>query len=248
MYALLDGDLPGLLMLDDLQFADSATLDWLTYFVRRLATRRICVLLVWRSDDVPVGHRLRQLVGDCARQGAATVVELKRLSADAVADWIEGSVTNPEVDRAHLAQRLFAETEGLPFFVAEYLNLLTGDHLSWSESSWAAPERVRDFLRARLAPLTEVAQQVLATAAVIGRSFDLDTITAASGRSEEETIAALEELLARRLILEGRRRPSRLLPHTTAPGRLHRSLPAAVSPAPSSRRRCFGRASTSQRR
>ncbi len=203
IYALLDGDRPGLLLLDDVHFADSATLDWLTYLVRRLALHRVSIVLVWRSDDVPASHRLRQLAGDSARQGAATVIELERLPASAVATWIEQAVTDPAVDRAQLAKRLFAETEGLPFFVAEYLNLLAGDRLSWSESSWAAPDRVVEFLRARLAPLPEVAQQVLAAAAVIGRAFDLATVVAASGRSEEETITALEELLARRLILEG---------------------------------------------
>ncbi len=53
-----------------------------------------------------------------------------------------------------------------------------------------------------MALLSETAQQIAATASVIGRSFDLETVTAASGRSEEESVEALEELLARRLILE----------------------------------------------
>jgi tetratricopeptide (TPR) repeat protein len=62
---------------------------------------------------------------------------------------------------------------------------------------------VRQFLHTRMAALSETAQQIVSTAAVIGRSFDLETVIAASGRSEEESVGALEELLARRLILEG---------------------------------------------
>ena len=54
----------------------------------------------------------------------------------------------------------------------------------------------------RLAGLSETAQQVISTAAVIGHSFDTETVVAASGRSEDEAVGALEELLARRLILE----------------------------------------------
>ena len=50
--------------------------------------------------------------------------------------------------------------------------------------------------------MTEVARQVLAAAAVVGRSFDLATVTAASGRGDDETITALEELLVHRLVLE----------------------------------------------
>ncbi|MCB0138192.1 MAG: hypothetical protein KDD75_24035, partial [Caldilineaceae bacterium] len=51
-------------------------------------------------------------------------------------------------------------------------------------------------------PLTDIARQVLSAAAVIGRSFDIDTVTDVSGRGEEETMSALEELLARRLVTE----------------------------------------------
>jgi tetratricopeptide (TPR) repeat protein len=61
---------------------------------------------------------------------------------------------------------------------------------------------VRDLLRGRLRTVGETAGQVLTAAAVVGRSFDFDTVRAASGRGEEETLAALEELTSRRLIRE----------------------------------------------
>lgn len=202
VYTLLAGERPGLLLLDDLHVADSATLDWLTYFVRRLGAHRLCVVLIWRSDDVPAGHRLRQLVNDSPRRGTATVIELGRLSAVAVARWVDQLVPPGKIDRAQLAQRLYSETGGLPFFLAEYLNMFGRGELSLTGEPWSAPSRVRDFLHARLASVTAMAKQVLTAAAVIGRSFDLDTVTAASGRSDDETIAALEELLAQRLILE----------------------------------------------
>jgi hypothetical protein len=116
--------------------------------------------------------------------------------------WVDQSVTRTGFDRERLAKRLYVESEGLPFFVAEYLNMLANDELPGLDAAWPAPGRVRDFLLARLAPLTEVARQVLAAAAAIGRSFDADTIMGAAGRSEDETLTALEELLARRTILE----------------------------------------------
>ena len=94
------------------------------------------------------------------------------------------------------------QTEGLPFFVAEYLHMLAHDPAAGAGAAWRAPTSVRDFLHARLAPVTEVGRQVLAAAAVIGRSFDLATVTAASGRSDDEAVTALEELLALRLVVE----------------------------------------------
>jgi tetratricopeptide (TPR) repeat protein len=61
---------------------------------------------------------------------------------------------------------------------------------------------VRDLLLTRLTSVSDAGRQLLQTAVIIWRSFDLDTLRAASGRSEEETVTALEELIAQRLIHE----------------------------------------------
>ena len=64
------------------------------------------------------------------------------------------------------------------------------------------PAGARELLRARLDPVSETGRQVLAAAAVIGRSFEVDTVRAVSGRGDEETVAALEELVRRGLVRE----------------------------------------------
>ena len=64
------------------------------------------------------------------------------------------------------------------------------------------PRSVHALLRERLASVGETATQVLSAAAVIGRSFDLATVRAASGRSEEETVDALEESMRRGIVRE----------------------------------------------
>ena len=74
--------------------------------------------------------------------------------------------------------------------------------------AWALPGGVQDLLRGRLRTVGETAGQVLAAAAVVGRSFDFDTVREASGRGEEETLASLEELVSRALIREVRDAPS----------------------------------------
>ena len=71
--------------------------------------------------------------------------------------------------RASSPHRLYDETEGLPLFVVEYLAALGAD------PDGALPAGVRELLPARLEPVSETAAQVLAAAAVIGRSFDVDT-------------------------------------------------------------------------
>src|SRR5713226_10483319 len=63
---------------------------------------------------------------------------------------------------------------------------------------------VRDLLQSRLVAVSETGWQLLTTASAIGRSFDFDTLREASGRSEEETVTALEELIGQGLVAEVR--------------------------------------------
>jgi DNA-binding SARP family transcriptional activator/tetratricopeptide (TPR) repeat protein len=199
---LLQGAHPGAILLDDLQYADGATLDLLAYMVRRLQTLPLLILVTWRSNDVPPHHRLRQVAAEAARRQAVTVLTLPPLDEPAILELVSATRGLASADPGALAARLFGETKGLPLFVAEYLELLRRGVLDAGAGNWPAPQGVREFLHARMAGLSETAQQIASTAAVIGRAFDTETVIAVSGRSEDEGVNALEELLARRLILE----------------------------------------------
>ena len=202
---LLNSSQRGLLLLDDLQYADSATLDLLTYMVRRLQGVPLLLIATWASGHVPPNHRLRQMAAEAARRQTATLLTLPPLDEAAITELLaagDAGKLPAGTSRARLAQRLHAETHGLPLFVVEYLDLLQTGALDPQAGEWPAPQGVRQFLHERLAGLSETGQQVVSTAAVIGHSFDTETVVAASGRSEDEAVGALEELLARRLILE----------------------------------------------
>ena len=196
----------GVLFVDDLQWADDASLALLAYGLRRLDRRSPLVLLAWRTPFEPA---LRRVVAEAARAGVATVLPLERLSPDDIATLLAdaqraGTGEAKAVEAAppalaELAQRLFEATEGVPFYVVEYLRALGPE----AEGEWPLPAAARDVLRGRLAPVGEVARQVLSAAAVIGRSFDVETVRAASGRGDEETVAALEELVRRDIVREG---------------------------------------------
>jgi predicted ATPase len=186
--------MPGLLVLDDLHWADEASLDVLAYLVHRLAGRPLLVVACWRSEQVPADARLRRLAAEARRAGNAQVLELGRLDAAAVAELV--SAVAPA--RAGVAGLLHERTEGLPFLVLEYLAVVGDD----DELPSLPPGGARDLLAARVRGVGDAARQLLATAAVLGRSFDVDTARAASGRSDEEAVAALEELAARGLVRE----------------------------------------------
>jgi tetratricopeptide (TPR) repeat protein len=121
------------------------------------------------------------------------VVRLRRLTPGEVAELVRAA--QPGADDPELDRRAYVESEGLPLFVAEFLAALrAGDD--------GAREGIRSVLGARLGSLSAVARQVLGAAAAIGRSFDLDTVRAASGRSDEETVAGLEELVREGIVRE----------------------------------------------
>jgi DNA-binding SARP family transcriptional activator len=185
----VEGTPPGVLFLDDLQWADDATLDVLSYLVRRLTGRGVLVVLAWRTEDVGPEHRLRALVAERARAEAATSLSPSRLGPEDVGALVVS--TGADLD---LVGTLFEQTEGVPFFVVEYLRA--------RESGQGMPEGVQALLRSRLAGLGPLASQVLTTAAVMGRSFDVDALERSAGRSQEEVVEGLEELLRRQLLVE----------------------------------------------
>jgi DNA-binding SARP family transcriptional activator/tetratricopeptide (TPR) repeat protein len=185
--ALTAGPEPGGIWIDDLQWADGATLEALDYLARRLAGRRMLILLSWRWEDLDEGTEpvVRRLTAS-----PALVVELGRLDRAAVAELAAPTTTDPDV-----IDRLFEMSEGLPLYVVEAL-------ADGGGALTTMPLGVRAVLRARLATVGETAGQILAAASVIGRSFDLGTVRHASGRTESETVDALDELLRRGLVRE----------------------------------------------
>jgi DNA-binding SARP family transcriptional activator len=202
LLAVCGGEPPGILFIDDVHWADTSSLDLLTYLVRRLGRpgRRLCVLLTWRGEEVPAGHRLGGLLAEAQRARTATVLRLSRLERDAVEELVESVVGGSD----DLGRRLYDETEGLPLFLGEYLAAIAKGTLAADEEAWSLPGGVRDLLQGRLGAVGETGWQLLSTAAVIGRSFDFDTLREASGRSEEETVGALEELAGQGLVEEVR--------------------------------------------
>lgn len=185
---------PGVVCVDDAHWADDATLDWLTFVVRRLRDTALAVMVTLRGEDAGAHHRVRALLAEATRAGYGHHFKLARLQLADVQALVQTAA--PRAPDAQLAQRLFAETEGLPLFIVEYL------HTLGAPAEWSLPAGVRELLNARLAALSETGQQLLHAAAVLGRSFTFEMVQATSGRGEEETLAAVEELMRRGVVRE----------------------------------------------
>ena len=182
---------PGLIWVDDLHLADGPSGEAIAYLARRLADRPVLLLLAWRREDLT--RRGEELVDSLVRLPGATVFTLGRLARDDVATIVR-AVRPDDADDA-LIDALAADSEGLPLHLVAAL--ASGEPVGAS-----LPRGVHALLRERIASVSETAAQVLSAAAVIGRSFDLAIVRQASGRSEEETVDAIEELMRRGIVRE----------------------------------------------
>ncbi len=199
---------PGIFFLDDLHWADGATLDLLIYIVRRLRGQALMVLATRRNPSGASDTRISNLMAETGRSGYGYTISLSRLSPEAV---YQLSRKLPEPPSEVMRQQLYRETEGLPFLVTAYLDALQKGSLPQTGTGWEMPASVRNVLRNRLPAPDEPSWQLLTTASVIGRAFDFETLRQASGRSELETVGGLETLLALGLVQEdGSERPGEI--------------------------------------
>jgi DNA-binding CsgD family transcriptional regulator/tetratricopeptide (TPR) repeat protein len=151
---LLNAPQPGLLVIEDLHWADEATLDLLKFLSRRVARAKVLVVATYREDEVAAHRPLRLLLGDLAAARAAVRIDLSRLSVDAVRMLIGARPFDPEA--------VHRQTAGNPFFVAEILSSAAG----------GIPRTVRDAVLARAAKLDPGGRKVLEAAAVIGSRIE----------------------------------------------------------------------------
>ncbi|MFL5677944.1 MAG: ATP-binding protein [Chloroflexota bacterium] len=188
--ALVTGPLAGVIWIDDFHHADDATREALAYLARRLSGRRLLLVLALRREDLPPGSETT--IDDLSGMTTTSTIVLARLSRQAVGELIRAMRPGGQTNAA-LIEGLADEAEGLPLYVVAAL-------AAGQPAGSAMPRDVQALLRARLSSVTEIATQVLAAAAVIGRSFDLATVRAASGRTEDETVDALEEATRRGIV------------------------------------------------
>ena len=190
--ALVQGPVPGALIVDDLDWADASTVEVLAYLVRRLRDLPLSILVTWRPLE-PADKERRRLLAAAEHDGALVRIAPGRLTRPDVGVLATAALGDAATDA--VVDAIFANSEGLPLFVAEVL-------AAGPDAIGSIPGGMLALLRNRVASTSEVAGQVLAAASVIGRSFTFETVRAASGRSEEETINGLEELIEHGLIAE----------------------------------------------
>jgi predicted ATPase len=149
------------LALEDVHWADEATLDLIRFLGRRIRTVPCLLIVTYRDDALGADDPLRVLLGGLATERATRRVTLPRLSEGAVAQLAEGS---------HIeAEELYRLTSGNPFFVTEILR--------WPYTD--IPESAREAVLARIATLLPSSRRTLEVAALLGARIELALLEAA---------------------------------------------------------------------
>jgi len=204
---------PLLLLLDDLQWADIASLETLNHLLVLCQQSPILFILSYRDDDPAVLRRLKNTLD--AASPPPRQIQLQPLPAEATGQLIRAALGLPHAT-PRFEKRLYQATSGHPLFLLETLRALYDQGILFRNSSgrWSTPwdestedytelpltERLQEILLRRLEHLTPAAQTLFETAAVLNRPFRVDLMKQLSDLSAPVTMAAIQELHQQRLL------------------------------------------------
>ena len=198
------------LFLDDLQWADLATLELLEQWILREPVPGVLLIGAWRDNEVDANHPLAHLLERLAQAGRAPMsIVLAPLTVRDVTAWLADSLRSPAERVRPLAQLVAEKTSGNPFFVRRYLDyayqqgLLRFDRAArawhWSEAvlrEQSVMDNVVDLVVSQIGRLSESARRFLAVCAVTGAEFDLGEATALGGLDTATALDAAAQALA----------------------------------------------------
>jgi tetratricopeptide (TPR) repeat protein len=195
---------PLVVVIDDLHWADGASLALLQFVAARLHGARVLVVGTYRPADLSLHHPLVSTLAALARQPELERIRLTGFTVAEVARFVDRGWSVGASDE--LAAALHARTEGNPFFLTELTKLLASEGSLGRADAVAAAEipiGVRDVLRRRLGRLPDATNALLRVAAVAGRTFDLRVLAAASdGGDDDRTLEAVEAALVTGIVIE----------------------------------------------
>lgn len=202
---------PVALLLDDLHWADDASLELLQHLVRHTRAHRVLLLGTYRDVEIGRQHPLGRSLRDLEREHLVERIPVRRLGHEGTARMISDILEQNLSDE--FTELVYRHTDGHPLFVREVLRALIerGD-VYRRDSRWESreisgigvPESVRATIVDRASRLSERAQDALREASVLGQAFEFEDLQAMADLSEDELEAALEEALAAGLVYESR--------------------------------------------
>ena len=204
------------LFLDDLNWADTATLNLLRALLTDSEIHRLLVIGAYRDNEVTAAHPLSQALKNIRDNGGnVTSISVSPLAVADVATLIADTLQSDVAEVMPLARLVLQKTKGIPFFIKQFLAALhhdglikrtaAGDRLRWTWDLQAIraanlTDNVVDLLLVRLRRLDGDTQEALRLAACIGNRFDIDTLAAVLRSTPAATFESLKPAVREELI------------------------------------------------
>lgn len=210
-------DHPLVMFLDDLQWADTASLQLIEHILTDIKSHYLLVIGAYRDNEVSGDHALIKTIQNIQEVGLMThTIQLSNLSQADVEHMIADTLQQDNLKIAPLAKLIYSKTHGNPFFINQFLKLLYQEELlvfQYDKNTWrwdinkivnlAVTDNVIDLTISRLQKLPVITQENLKLAACIGGQFDLQTLAIISQLSlnslSNTLLPALEEGLIKNL-------------------------------------------------
>ncbi|MBO0350669.1 AAA family ATPase [Phormidium pseudopriestleyi FRX01] len=197
---------PLVLFLDNLQWADIASLKLLELLLSDGDLHHLLVIGAYRDNEVSPVHPLMLMVNRLQQTQGVQInrIEVPPLNREDVNQLVADALSCPKTRSQPISELVFQKTQGNPFFVTQFLKSLyedqlleyDGEHGYWQcdltqVKSLAASENIVEFMATQLQRLPDPTQTVLTLAACIGHQFDLATLAVVYQHSLGETSAQL---------------------------------------------------------
>jgi PAS domain S-box-containing protein len=213
--AFAQSDHPLAIFLDDMQWADSATLNLIQTLITGATLRFLCFLLAYRDNEVDISHPFSLMVEKLRQQEIPlTEIVLAPLDLSCVSQLIAETLRCSLEQSEPLAQLVLHKTNGNPFFVNEFLKTLCQENLltfnavekvwQWDIKQIEAKgftDNVVNLMIEKMQKLRPKTQQLLKLASCIGNRFDLEILAIVAQQATHTVADAMREAVLRGLIL-----------------------------------------------
>jgi serine/threonine protein kinase/tetratricopeptide (TPR) repeat protein len=209
---------PLLLLIDDLNWADDASIRLLQHLTRNMKGKFIAILGAYRDTDVRDDSTFSQLLLDLNRERLLNTIHLKPFEVGSVTRMMaETFGETDEQQTSEFHDLIFEKTGGNPFFIEEVLRSLVEQGIIFkTERGWKRkpifdieiPSSVSAVIKQRLGKPDEESLNVLRWASVIGKEFSFEVLQEVAKVDEDHLLVLMEKLLKSRLIREKKLSPS----------------------------------------
>jgi len=211
--AIANKDHPIVLFLDDLQWADSASLQVIRLLTTVAEIKYLFIIGAYRHNEIAESHPLSLVINDIENSGiTVNNIFLQPLDHVNIVALLNDTFKNPQEDVDNLAEIIVKKTGGNPFFVNEFIKFLYKESIVefalkkgwfWSIekiSEMKATDNVIDLIAGKIVELTTETQEVIKVASCLGNNFTLENLDAVSEKSKDQITDALDEAIDSEMI------------------------------------------------